>query len=995
MKTSPRIENGPWLARVVRRFAVLVILAWLALTALVTLGVPSLEAVAKERAVSLSVSDAPSIIAAKHIAEVFQESNSQSSAMVVLEGEQPLGDAAHQYYDNLIQQFAADTTHVQYIQNFWGDPLTRQAVQSTDGKAAYVQLNLAGNQGEQLANQSVDAIRNIIANSNPPDGLEVFLTGITPMSADLTYTGDHAAIKLTLVTVVVISIMLLLVYRSVTTVVLIMVMMGIGLSAVRGVVATLAHFGLIGLSSFAISILVALAIAAVTDYAIFLIGRYHEARQAGEDRESAYYTANASVSHVILASGLTIAGATFCLAFTRLPFFQSMGIPCAVGMLVAIAAALTLVPAVMTVAGRFGLLDAKRPMSARGWRRVGTAIVRWPVPIFLASCAVALIGLLALPGYQVSYEDRPYMPENTPAKIGWAAADRHFPESRMMPEVVMVETDHDMRNSADFLVLNKLAEDIFRVEGVAQVQGVTRPEGEPLKNTSIPSLLSMQSAGQQQNVTFMKTRLEEMRAQADDLTGTISTMERTYSLMQDITDKTHSMVVVTGQMTDITKQVRDEITKINDSFDRADEYLNREGCNNVETCTSMRDGRAAGLRAQDGFNQITGKLDQLQPDLNNVDTIAPELLQLLPPQIDALRSVQSLMLTAYSTMSGIVGQSEELGSDASAMGEDFDAAKNADSFYLPREAFDNPDFQRVVKLFVSPDGKAARFIVAHRDNPASKEGIERVERIATAVEESLKGTPLVNSTVYISGTAAILKDLQDAWNYDILIAGVASVCIVLVIMLLVTRSLIAALVIVGTVVFSLGASFGLSVLLWQYLIGINLHWMVMLMSVIILLAVGADYNLLLVSRFKEERHAGLKTGMIRAMGGTGKIVTLAGLVFAATMSAMIVSDLLVVGQVGTTIGLGLLFDTLIVRSFMMPSAAAMLGRWFWWPQNVRTRPSRARHRAGSGDRPSYRRPADPAVDRADIDAAVAAFKFPPDTLELQSSASGTGRSGRG
>lgn len=95
MKTSPRIENGPWLARVVRRFAVLVILAWLALTALVTLGVPSLEAVAKERAVSLSVSDAPSIIAAKHIAEVFQESNSQSSAMVVLEGEQPLGDTAH------------------------------------------------------------------------------------------------------------------------------------------------------------------------------------------------------------------------------------------------------------------------------------------------------------------------------------------------------------------------------------------------------------------------------------------------------------------------------------------------------------------------------------------------------------------------------------------------------------------------------------------------------------------------------------------------------------------------------------------------------------------------------------------------------------------------------------------------------------------------------------------------------------------------------------
>ena len=175
-------------------------------------------------------------------------------------------------------------------------------------------------------------------------------------------------------------------------------MVGIGLAAARGVVAFLGHFGVISLSTFAISILVALVIAAGTDYGIFFIGRYHEARQAGEDRETAYYTAYRGVAHVILASGLTIAGATYCLSFTRLPIFQTMGAPCAVGMLVAVAVALTLVPAVLTVAGRFGLLEPKRTMSVRGWRRVGTAIVRWPAPIFVASCAIALVGLLALPG---------------------------------------------------------------------------------------------------------------------------------------------------------------------------------------------------------------------------------------------------------------------------------------------------------------------------------------------------------------------------------------------------------------------------------------------------------------------------------------------------------------------------------------------------------------------------------------------------------------------
>ena len=194
-----------------------------------------------------------------------------------------------------------------------------------------------------------------------------------------------------------------------------------------------------------------------------------------------------------------------------------------------------------------------------------------------------------------------------------------------------------------------------------------------------------------------------------------------------------------------------------------------------------------------------------------------------------------------------------------------------------------------------------------------------------------------------------MKDLQRGSSYDLLIAGIASLCIIFSIMLIITRSFIAALVIVGTVVLSLGASFGLSVLVWQYIIGLQLHWMVLLMSVIILLAVGADYNLLLVARFKEEIGAGLNTGIIRAMGGTGKVVTTAGLVFAFTMASMVVSDLRVVGQVGTTIGLGLLFDTLVVRSFLMPSIAALLGRWFWWPLNVRSRPANRRHHSPPAD----------------------------------------------
>jgi putative drug exporter of the RND superfamily len=197
--------------------------------------------------------------------------------------------------------------------------------------------------------------------------------------------------------------------------------------------------------------------------------------------------------------------------------------------------------------------------------------------------------------------------------------------------------------------------------------------------------------------------------------------------------------------------------------------------------------------------------------------------------------------------------------------------------------------------------------------------------------------------------------MSDAAKYDLLIAGIAAACLIFIIMLIIARSAIAALVIIGTVLLSLGASFGLSVMLWQHILGIPLHWLVIAMALIILLAVGSDYNLLLVSRFKEEIHAGIKTGIIRAMAGTGAVVTSAGLVFAFTMSSFVFSDLRMIGQFGTTVGIGLLFDTLIVRSLMTPAIAALLGPWFWWPQRVRTHP----HATGP-------RPADHvAIDTAD------------------------------
>ena len=159
----------------------------------------------------------------------------------------------------------------------------------------------------------------------------------------------------------------------------------------------------------------------------------------------------------------------------------------------------------------------------------------------------------------------------------------------------------------------------------------------------------------------------------------------------------------------------------------------------------------------------------------------------------------------------------------------------------------------------------------------------------------------------------------------------ATLALIFLIVALMLRSPVAGLAVVGTVVVSYASALGVSVLVWQHLLGHDLHWAVAPISFIALVAVGADYNLLLTMRIREEARAGVGTGIIRAFAGTGGVVTTAGLVFGITMFALVGSSVLSVAQIGFTVGAGLLVDTLIVRTFVVPSLVALLGRWFWWP----------------------------------------------------------------
>jgi putative drug exporter of the RND superfamily len=931
--------HRPVIPHAIRIFAVPTILAWVFVTVLVNVIVPRLEVVSEQHSAPMTPVDAPSMKAMMRLGHNFHEFDSNSTVMIVLEGQQPLGDDAHRYYDNLIRQLRQDPKHIQHIQDFWGDRLTAAGAQSADAKASYVMLNLAGNQGTTLANESVDAVRKVIERNQPPPGVKGYVTGPAALSDDMHIIGNASLAKITLFTLGAIAIMLLLVYRSIVTTLVQLFMTGIALASSRGIIAVLGYNDVFGLTTFAANILTMLAIAAGTDYGIFLIGRYQEARGAGEDRETAYYTTFRSVAPVVLGSGLTIAGATYCLSFARLPWFNTMGPPVAIGMLVVVLAGLTLGPAVIFVGSKFGLFERKRAARGRLWRRVGTAVVRWPAPILAVSAAIVLIGMIALPGYVTSYNDRYYLPTSAPSNLGYQAADRHFSQARMNPDMLMVEADHDMRNTADMLVLDKVAKNVIRTVGIAMIQDITRPLGIPIQHSSIPFQNSMQSQTTMQNMDFLKQRMADILKMADELQVQIDYTQRLYEVTQELSNAADDSARTTAETSEITDRLRDHIADFDDFWRPIRSYFYWEKhCYDIPICWSLR----SLFDSLDGIDQLAEKFHVLTADIQRTASATHDMLVLIPTMIQTLKTTKGITLTLYQTFSAMINQMEAMSDTAIVMGQSFDNSKNDDFFYLPPEAFDNPDFQTGLRMFLSPDGKSARFFITHQGDPMTPEGISRVAAERTAAQEGLKQSSLSDAKVYLGGTAATFKDMHDGAKYDLMIAVLSALTLIFMIMLLLTRSIVAALVIVGTAASSIAASFGLSVLVWQDLFGIKIHWIVMALSVIILLAVGSDYNLLLVSRFKEEIHAGLKTGIIRSMAGTGGVVTAAGLVFAFTMASMLGSDLRVLGQFGSTVCIGLLLDTLIVRTLLMPSIATLLGRWFWWPQVVHPRGDNAR-----------------------------------------------------
>lgn len=191
----------------------------------------------------------------------------------------------------------------------------------------------------------------------------------------------------------------------------------------------------------------------------------------------------------------------------------------------------------------------------------------------------------------------------------------------------------------------------------------------------------------------------------------------------------------------------------------------------------------------------------------------------------------------------------------------------------------------------------------------------------------------VSSASLVGGQTAVLADTNSAAAHDDALVGPLALLVVLVILMLLLRAVIAPLLVLATVVLSFAATFGASTLIFRYALGLaGIDPTIPLYTFIFLVALGVDYNIFLMTRVREESIArGARSGMRRGLAVTGGVITSAGVVLAGTFAVLAVLPLVQLTEVGVAVAPGVLIDTIVVRSILLPALVLDVGPGVWWP----------------------------------------------------------------
>ncbi len=290
---------------------------------------------------------------------------------------------------------------------------------------------------------------------------------------------------------------------------------------------------------------------------------------------------------------------------------------------------------------------------------------------------------------------------------------------------------------------------------------------------------------------------------------------------------------------------------------------------------------------------------------------------------------------AAQALTGVKANLDRLEKTLDTLAQHF---RGKDAYFIPQTFLEQrPELRSLLKTFLSRDGTATQITVLLSGDPYSMQTADTIDRLKETLQRTMAQTRRDGGHVYkayVGGVPVMSHDLKRTVDRDfgkvqaVVIAGVFLVLVVLL------RSLVAPIYLVLTVLLSYGTTMGLTTFIFQNILGQEgVNYILPIMVFVLLVALGADYNIFLMSRVQEESEkvGDVRKGIRLASMYTGGIITSCGIILAGTFGALAVSPLRMLVQMGAAVAIGVLVDTFIVRTLLVPAIATLLGKWNWWP----------------------------------------------------------------
>ncbi len=779
------------------------------------------------------------------------------------------------------------------------DPFESKEVEeqlvSKDKKTVLLPITVDGTPEEIIA--LADKVKKDIISKDD----KVYMTGEAIINNDVNESAQEGLKKTEVITVILIFTLLLIVFRSIVTPFVPLVAVGIAYLLSQSFVAFFIDWFGFPVSNYTQIFLVAILFGLGTDYCILLLSRYKEELLAGHEVEEAIINTYKTAGRTLFISGLAVFIGFAAIGFADFPIFKS-AVAVAVGIAVLMLVLFTVVPLLMSILKDKLFWPSKGAASHKDsklWIAFSKVSVMRPL-LSMLIVAIITIPLLLTYDNDLSFNTVNEIDASKESVKGLNLISEAFGEGDSLPVQVLLKKDSPIVKEGDVTYLEAISRDLEKIEGVKSVRTVTRPTGELLEDLYVDHQIGLMADG-----------LQEANDGIQEIRLGLATVQ--YNL-RDAANQLPSGGVGGGSG---LIQAANGIEQINGQLEQ------------------ISGGLQQGLPAA----QAAGGLDALGNELDKISSgIAGAGSQINESgsQIGELKSgLKQLGGGVKASKDGLAEVTTGLQEIADMLGDMADTKSVRDTgLFIPKGTLENEEFTPVIERYTFDDKQGILMEVILKENPYSREAIATVHDIKDTVKRSVIGTPFEDADLAFSGISSINSDLSDISSADFTRTVAIMLVGLFVVLFFLFRSAIMPLYMIGSLLLTYYTAISITELVFVNILGYDgVSWAVPFFGFIMLIALGVDYSIFLLDRFREESIGGMKIkeALIHSMAKMGTVIITAAIILAGTFGAMMPSGVLSLVQIATVVISGLLLYGLIILPLLIPAITASFGRGVWWP----------------------------------------------------------------